>query len=286
MKPRKIKEHLKRNRPDEKTPTIRQIRYMLKSMERKNIPSTFSYGELIEWLKTQTSVPVTLDEAFVVDWFYEKTDDSFAFVVSTRRLLRNAIKEKNVSGDGTYKIIWQKFPIIVIGMVDRENHFHIIAVVVTSNERASEYEFVFRTIRMGVELETNEVYKPETIISDHAAAIRNGFFAVFGPSDNVICSVHMFRKLQERSGYSSKENKKSIIDDVHILHSSSDRGAFDCAVSLFLEKWEGKDKDFCTYFKSTWLGEYTRNWYRGYSPFVPDHNNAIVSIFCLDFPFF
>lgn len=131
---------------------------------------------------------------------------------------------------------------------------------------------------MGVERETGQVFDAEIVITDHAAAIRNGFFSVFGPSENVICSVHMFRKLEERSGYSSKENKKQIIDDVHVLHSSPDAESFDRAVLLFLEKWQAIDGEFCNYFKATWLGETTRNWYRGYDPFVPDHNNGVVSV--------
>lgn len=280
MRPRKIKQHLARNKPDEPPLKVRQIRYILKIMHGKKVPATFSYGEMIEWLKTQTAVPDSIDGAFVVDWMYNSKDDSFAFVISTRRLLMNAIKQKNMSSDGTYKINWQKFPLIVVGMIDRMKHLHVTGVVVSSNERESEYEFAFRTIRMGVERETNQIFKPDVIVSDHAAAIRNGFFAVFGPSQNVICSVHMFRKLKERSGYSSKINKQRIIDDVYVLHSSPDAESFDHAVLLFLEKWKATDVGFCTYFKSTWLTETTRNWYRGYSPFVPDNNNAMVSTFC------
>lgn len=280
MKPRSIKAHLKRNKPADPSPNIRQIRYMLKSMVDKKIPPTFSYGELVEWLKNQTAVPDTIDEPFVVNWFYEKDDDSFAFAISTRRLLINAVDQPNLSADGTYKIMWQSFPVIVVGIVDRQKHLHVTAIVVTSNERKSEYQFVFETIRMGIERESKKTFKPEVIISDHAAAIRNGFFGAFGPSKNVICSVHMFRKLRERAGYSSKENKEKIISDIRALHSSPDAETFDNAVKLFLDKWQKTDDNFCTYFKATWLGETTRNWYRGYSPFVPDHNNAVVSFFC------
>lgn len=130
---------------------------------------------------------------------------------------------------------------------------------------------------MAVERESNLIFKPNIVLTDHAAAIRNGFFDVFGPSKNVICSVHMMRKLRERS-YSTKENKQLILDDVRFLQRSSDANKFDRAVILFLEKWEKTDSEFCTYFKSTWLGETTRNWFTGYDEYVPDHNNGIVSI--------
>lgn len=280
LKPRRIKEHLKRTRPNDSILTIRQIRHILKTMEDMKIPSTFSFGELVEWLKSQTKQPKCPDVAFVVDWTFNQHDKSFAFVVSTPRLLKNVAGQTNLSADGTYKIMWQGFPLIVVGTVDRAKHFHVTGIVVTSNERESEYEFVFRTIKMGVERESQQVFKPEVILSDHAGAIRNGFFKVFGPSQNVICSVHLYRKLQEKSGFSCKENKKLIKNDIFVLQSAPDAETFDHAVLLFLEKWEDLEEDFCTYFKSTWLGESTRNWYAGYSPFVPDHNNGIVSISC------
>lgn len=232
LKPRSIKQHLKRNRPNDAALTVRQIRHILKSMEAIKIPSTFSFGELIEWLKPQTKVPERVDDAFVVDWIFNKNDKSFAFVVSTSRLLRNAAEQTNLSADGTYKITWQGFPLIVVGTIDREKHFHVTAIVVTSNERESEYEFVFRTIKMGIERESKHVFQPHIILSDYAGAIRNGFFAVFGPSDH--------------------------------------------AVLLFLDKWQEVEEELCTYFKSTWLGETTRNWFTGYSPFIPAHNNGVV----------
>lgn len=278
MKPRKIKEHLKRNKPEYTTPTIRQIRHIIQSTQNKKIPSTFSYGELVEWLKTETAIPDDLDEAFVINWTFNEKNDSFAFVLSTRRLLINVADKTNLSSDGTYKILWQDFPLIVVGFLDRQKHFHVVAVVVTSNERRAEYRFVFQSIKMATERESDQIFKPNIILTDHAAAIRNGFFDVFGPSKNVICSVHMLRKIRERK-YSSKENKNLILDDVRILQRSSDAQKFDRAVILFLEKWEKTENEFCTYFKSTWLGEFTRNWFTGYDEYVPDHNNGIVGIF-------
>lgn len=49
---------------------------------------------------------------------------------------------------------------------------------------------------------------------------------------------------------------------------------FDRASHLFLKKWKTAEPEFCAYFQKEWLQENTKNWYAGYSPFVPDHNNA------------
>lgn len=47
MKPQKIQQNLKRNRPDVRL-NIRQIRHIIKSMEKIKMAPTFSFGELIE----------------------------------------------------------------------------------------------------------------------------------------------------------------------------------------------------------------------------------------------
>lgn len=75
--------------------------------------------------------------------------------------------------DATYKILWQGFPLIVVGFIDREKHFHVIAIVVTSNERTSEYEFVFRYLKKGIEQQSKQPFLPEVLTSDYAKAIRN-----------------------------------------------------------------------------------------------------------------
>lgn len=169
-------------------------------------------------------------------------------------MLKNASEHKNVSADGTYKIMWQGFPLIVVGAIDRQKHFHVTAIVVTSNERKAEYEFVFRSLKEGVEKQSKCAFTPEALISDYAMAIRSAFFSVFGQTQNIICSVHLFRKLKERGGFLHKENKKALINDICILHSAPDAETFDHSVLLFLEKWENVEQDFCTYFKATWLG--------------------------------
>lgn len=65
MKPRKIRDHLLRTRPNDKMLTIRQIRHIIHAISAEKIPSTFTFGELVEWLKSQTKVPKFQDSAFV-----------------------------------------------------------------------------------------------------------------------------------------------------------------------------------------------------------------------------
>lgn len=275
MRPKLIAKHLQRNFPNQSLPNVIQIRAILRAMKKIEIPPTVSYGQLIEWCKALSQIPTDEDHAFVLDYFYDGVDNSFAFVVSTLRLLRNAAKQDNVCADGTYKIVWQKFPMIIVGFVDRQKHFHVNCMCLTSNERTSEYRFVFITLKNAIEKHTNTIFEPSVLISDAAPAIRNAFYDAYETAtQNVICFIHVLRNLRKGS-FKNKSNKDAIMADIKILHYASSKHEFDHACNLFLNKWTQNDeKGFCDYFQSTWLQEGTENWYCGYSPFVPAHNNC------------
>lgn len=150
MKPKLIAKHLARLFPNENLPNVAQIRAILREEKKIQIPQTVSYGQLIGWCNALAEIPIDIDESFVLDHFYDGVDNSFGFVLSTKRLLQNAVSQNNVCADGTYKI----------------------------------------------------------------------------------CST------------------------------------------LFMKKWrENGESAFCDYFESQWLQEGTQNWYCGYSPYVPAHNN-------------
>lgn len=275
MRPKLIAKHLERVFPNENLPDVAQIRDILREEKKMEIPPTVSYGQLIEWCIALAKTPISIDESFVLDHFHDGVDNSFGFVLSTKRLLQNAVNQINVCADGTYKIVWQNFPMIIVGFVDRQNHFHVIAVCLVSNERTSEYRFVFTTIKKAIEKHTNTVFEPDVLISDAAPAIRNGFYETFeSASQNVICYVHVLRNLR-KAPLKNKDNRNAIISDVKVLHKSSSKREFENASRLFIMKWQKNGESaFCDYFQSQWLQEDTQNWYCGYSPYVPAHNNC------------
>lgn len=105
MKPAMIHKFLMKEFPDHTTPTIKQIRNILPEEKEKYIPKTETYGQLIEWCRSLEKPPNDVDEGFILGHVYNEADDSFAFVGSTLRLLKNADKQKIISSEGTYKII-------------------------------------------------------------------------------------------------------------------------------------------------------------------------------------
>lgn len=269
MKPMAIHKFLAKEFPDEIAPTVKQIQNILPKEVRKNIPRTKTYGELIEWCRANEKKPKGQDDAFILGHFYNKGDDSFAFVVSTLRLLENARNRKNVCADGTYKIVWEDFPMIIIGTIDRNRKFHMLGLCLTSNERESEYSFVFETFTKAAKKFVNVDFEPEILISDAAFAIRNAFYASFKSAKfNVICWSHVARHIEDFK-FRNRDNKERILQDIRVVQTSPCKERFEHSCDLFLKEYEEIEPEFCTYLRRTWFGN-SQNWYTGYLPFVPE----------------
>lgn len=201
---------------------------------------------------------------------HNKEDNSFAFVVSTMRLLENAKDRKNICADGTYKIVWEGFPLVVVGTIDRIKRFHMIGMCLTSNERESEYEFVFKTLSKAVKKYLHADFEPEVLISDAAIPIRNAFYKAFpSAKHNVICWAHLARHVKDFK-FSSVENKQKIQHDIRVLQTSPSDEHFENASVLFLVENEPIEPAFCEYMKRHWFQNNAQNWYTGYAPFVPE----------------
>lgn len=274
MKPRLILKQLKRTHNNAPLPNLPQIRRIIAEQTSKQIPETITYRQLSEWCATQTKLPDDIDKAFVLDHFHDSKNDAFAFVVSTRRLLKQCAGRQNVCADGTYKIVWQDFVIIVVGFLDRANHFHVSALCLTARERTIEYQFVFNAMKDAVQKLEQADLCPNVIVSDAAPSIRNAFYGSFESArQNVICYIHVQRNISKFK-YRSKENKELIMKDFIILQASASEEEFDKLSDLFLKKWSPSEPEFTRYFEAEWLRESTKNWYAGYSSFVPNHNNG------------
>lgn len=225
---------------------------------------------MVEWCRSNEKKPESEDDAFILGYFYKKEDDSFAFVVSTLRLLRNANNRKNICADGTYKINWEEFPLIVAGTIDRMRKFHMLALCLTSNEREAEYKFVFDTLARAAKEHVNIIFEPEILISDAAFAIRNAFYASFTSAKyNVICWAHIARHIKDFK-FRNPVNKDNIQADIRIIQTTPSKNRFEHASNLFLMKYEKIEPEFCNYVRRTWFGTNSQNWYTGYLPFVPE----------------
>ncbi|XP_077271134.1 uncharacterized protein LOC143902266 isoform X1 [Temnothorax americanus] len=180
---------------------------------------------------------------------------------------------------GTYKCVWQGYPILQIGTTDMYRSYHPFGVAVTTFERASDYAFIFAAVKKGLKNLYNLDYNPEILISD-AKSIHNGFEQVFGEQDFIImCWVHMRRAVVDnltKYDIRTTKDQKQLLHDLDQLQLSQSTEIFNKAAELFVAKWEKVSTAFTNYFESEWLHSH-RYWYEGVRQLTPSTNNALES---------
>lgn len=131
--PKTILYMLLQNPEMQPVPTQNQINYIIKKCDKeKNGNPTITLLELRDFLESMSQIPDDEDESFVLryelpDLENEDEDNNwFRFILTTKRLIEFAAKTIFFHADGTYKITYHGFPILVIGTSDKQNHFHLI----------------------------------------------------------------------------------------------------------------------------------------------------------------
>lgn len=148
----------------------RLLNYLHNFKNKEYGKDTVSLGELETWCESHSEFPDidNLDEAFVQNYFIDEND--FRIFVTTRRLLCFIELSNIVTTDATYKLVWQGFPCIVVGVVDNNKSFHPVGFSCCDSEDAFDYEFVFNSLK-----KHHTEYNPKILVGDNADAITCGF---------------------------------------------------------------------------------------------------------------
>lgn len=98
----------------------------------------------------------------------------------------------HLHADGTYKVCYQGYPLLVIGVTDKARVFHPCRIALCKTETWEDYRFLFKSLQVAVETITKERFSSSTLVADCADAITKGFNDVFGESTNrVFCYFHV-----------------------------------------------------------------------------------------------
>ena len=109
----------------------------------------FLIGELAEFCIKNSVLPGEdfPNQPFVLDWIiFDKSDpdslidyeedDQFRVVITARNLLKFSLHFTLVlQTDGTYKLMLQGFPVLLVGASDFDRRFHGIVLAVCTRER-------------------------------------------------------------------------------------------------------------------------------------------------------
>ncbi|GBO43001.1 hypothetical protein AVEN_253874-1 [Araneus ventricosus] len=111
--------------------------FLAKVRQEKFRPPTISVKDVFNWCNARMDVPVEEDTPFVLGVNVEVDDGDkhdLKIVISMKRLLRLMIKTERVQTDATYKLIWQGFPVLIVGSSDMNRTFLPFAIAVCNNE--------------------------------------------------------------------------------------------------------------------------------------------------------
>jgi hypothetical protein len=137
-----------------KEPNKRQISNYLTQVKKKfGGPAVVSLGDLAYLCDSLSGIPESDDEPFVLKHDIQIDDaiaenHQFRFLVTTKRLLTLLEYSSTLHTDATYKLIWQGFPVLVVGTSDRAKKFHAIGIAVTSAETEQDFVFLFEAIKV------------------------------------------------------------------------------------------------------------------------------------------
>lgn len=206
------------------------------------------------------------------------TDKFFRLFYSTKRLLQHAQNGKSFHTDGTYKIVIQGFPLIVFGISDLENHFHLTGLGLCSSEGAADYQFVLYSVMHGVIKTTNEEIKPNAIVADSAPAITKAIRDAFDDDDNIVrihCYAHVMMNV-EKQKFQKSDHKVEFKDDVRKLQQSYDVATFVQGCKLLEKKWAKKEAEVMKWFRASYI-DMNNTWYSGALARTPKTNNVTES---------
>lgn len=278
IKPKKILEIL--GEKNLELPTIIEIKNFLYSLRKKKFgPYSISIGELEQFFIKNSAVPEDEKKAFIVSYEIQYNEPTyFRCLVSSKTLLKLSTNVKHIHVDATYKLIWQGYPVLIVGSTDTTRQFHPYGLSICSNEKTEDFIFLFSALKLAIEKIFGRELILTSLICDASHAIQNAFKRIFGEEKLIImCWAHMkinVKKKAEQLVF-PKSDVDKIIEDIDILQLSKTESIFEKASKLFLEKWHEKI-EFVKYFNKEWL-KCNRNWFEGISDKIPSTNNALES---------
>ena len=290
---------IKLKRTDDKivVPEKQQIVNYLARKRAKLGGTSITFAQLSTWLEEHKDLPESEDEVFAVSYqinidnediinYPDTTSDiplnreTFRLFLSTKRLISMSTGTTVLQADSTYKLIWQRFPVQVVGTSDANNTFHPFGLAVCSTEREHDYQFIFNSVLIGLDRLQLPRLNSIGLLADGADAITNGFRSTFFPFGGEfrrgMCWYHAKAAMEkEIDKLSDSSTRAEITQDISILQAATSESLFNAAVKLFMAKWNKQTsiKEFLRYFKREWIDRHP-GWYEGYQA-GPSTNNGL-----------
>ena len=199
-----------------------RVAYLRRTVTKDS--SEFSTKDLRDWAETlsctlEEDAPLVIGQN-VDDNTGEDGIPNFQVTVSTRRLVK--LLEKSdcwpLHVDGTYKLTWQGFPVLISGITDAQHRFHPVSLSLVSHERTSAYKHLFTALKEAHADESGRELEPLFVIADGSAAITATVKTVFPRCPRGMCWAHVVRNVDKKLlGVRNEERRKRFRWDLHLL---------------------------------------------------------------------
>ena len=142
---------------------------------------TIQLHTIHDWCKLNSVIPESEDDVFVPNYQADEFDKA----------------KMHICADATYKLIWQGYPVLIIGATDIGKKFHPFGLSISIKEEHTDFAFIF-SLKDAVKTLFDVDYQPTTLIADASAAITNGFVEAFESIDfRVMCWAHLLRNFDK-----------------------------------------------------------------------------------------
>ncbi|CAF0902265.1 unnamed protein product [Didymodactylos carnosus] len=225
-------------------------------------------------LHSALPLPTDLDSLFV-PYFKLNIDELFIFM-TTRRLLSASSKSTYLQVDGTYKLNWNDFPLLICGTSDSQRHFHPYGIaLVNSDEAATCYIELFKTLKWSVPLVTHQAYVVNYAMCDGSKGLTSAQQQEFPAALRPMCWPHVIRRCRAHRTLVPKDKWDELDRDICFIQLCCNEYLFDIASNLLIQKESDKQLHaFKEYFKKEWIDK-LKYWFEGAALRHPLTNNGL-----------
>ena len=180
--------------------------------------------------------------------------------------------------DATYKLNWQGYPLLVIGLSDFTKQFHPFGWCLSSGETSKDFEFLILSAKQGLQNIYNIQFLPSFIMGDAAESITNAINRIDSNIGRAMCWYHMITRIDIHLIHIKNLSIRRVIrNDIESIQLAESKEEFNVMIMLFKKKYENSSEDvkcFLKYFFHQWY-ENLPGWYEGFVPLHPSHNNGL-----------
>ena len=177
--------------------------------------------------------------------------------LTSKALMKNCELNGVYQIDATYKIIKNRFPLMVFGNTDFQGKFHPICFMVSSHETEEDFFNLYSGLieladKMGISFE------PDYIMQDACQASYNAAIKLFN-ADILMCYFHVLHNVRKNIKHLNNNDYECLISDIRGIHYSTNNENYLKLLLSFKKKYRN-DPKVLAYMNEQWFDSLFSKW--------------------------